>query len=126
MYWYTKSGMRGTGGTDISNVPNLATADISENPNVFGRGDSAGNTYAVTLRSIAPKDATDFSWVTDTDYVFKAIEKYKENTRKNILNALIVVLPKDSEEFKTYTNSPVGAHHHTFIWETVQKELFYH
>ena len=65
--------------------------------------ENSAHTYAVTLRSIAPKDATDFSWVTDTDYVFKAIEKYKDNTRKNILNALIVVLPKDSEEFKTYT-----------------------
>eukprot|EP01047_Picozoa_sp_COSAG01_P021293 COSAG01_NODE_1232_length_11111_cov_24.710770_8_plen_65_part_00 len=55
----------------------------------------------MTLRSIAPKDAADFSWVTDTDYVFKAIEKYKENTRKNVLNALFVVLPKDSAAFKT-------------------------
>ena len=30
--------------TLISDVPNLATADISENPNVSGRGDSAGST----------------------------------------------------------------------------------
>ena len=33
------------------------------------------------LEPVAPENATDFSWVTDTDYVLKAIEKYKDNTR---------------------------------------------
>ena len=61
-------------------------------------------TYALSLKSLAPLGSTDFGWVKDVDYVLEAIKKFKDTTRKNCLNAVIVVLEKDSEAFKRYTS----------------------
>ena len=60
-------------------------------------------TYARSLRVMAPPGATDFEWVKDVDYVLKQLETYKDTTKKNNLNAVIVVTDKDSEAFHVYT-----------------------
>jgi len=49
------------------------------------------HTYAVSLKSIEPAGSENAKWIEDTKYVLKQLEKYKETTRKNTLNALIVV-----------------------------------
>ena len=49
------------------------------------------HTYAVSLKSIEPDGSENAKWIEDTKYVLKQLEKYKETTRKNTLNALIVV-----------------------------------
>ena len=49
------------------------------------------HTYAVSLKSIEPEGSENAKWIEDTKYVLKQLEKYKETTRKNTLNALIVV-----------------------------------
>ena len=64
---------------------------------------NSAKTYAVSLRTIAPQDSTDFGWLADVDYVFKQLERYKDTTRKNTLNAVIVVTPKDTDEWKRYS-----------------------
>ena len=51
----------------------------------------SAHTYAVSLKSIEPEGAEHAKWIEDTKYVLKQLEKYKETTRKNTLNALIVV-----------------------------------
>ena len=51
----------------------------------------SAHTYAVSLKSIEPKDAENSKWIEDTKHVLKQLEKYKETTRKNTLSALIVV-----------------------------------
>ena len=65
--------------------------------------DNSARTYALSLKSLAPPGATDFAWVSDVDYVLGAIEKFKDTTRKNCLNAVIVVLEKGSDAFTKYT-----------------------
>ena len=49
------------------------------------------HTYAVSLKLIEPENSENAKWIEDTKYVLKQLEKYKETTRKNTLNALIVV-----------------------------------
>ena len=49
------------------------------------------HTYAVSLKSIEPEGSENAKWIEDTKHVLKQLEKYKETTRKNTLNALIVV-----------------------------------
>jgi len=51
----------------------------------------SAHTYAVSLKSIEPEGSDHAKWIEDTKYVLKQLEKYKETTRKNTLNALIVV-----------------------------------
>ena len=60
-------------------------------------------TYARSLKVMAPEGTQDFEWVKDVDYVLKRLESYKDTTKKNNLNAVIVVLDKESEAFKRYT-----------------------
>ena len=48
--------------------------------------------YATSLRLLAPADAEDLSFLKDTDAVIAKLEKYKTTTRRNYLNAVIVVL----------------------------------
>ena len=67
---------------------------------------NSAKTYAVSLNSLSPKDATNFGWLDDVDYVLSQLEKYKDTTRKNVLNAVIVVSEKDGEPFKRYTTVP--------------------
>ena len=55
------------------------------------------HTYAVSLKSIEPAGAENSKWIEDTKHVLKQLEKYKETTRKNTLNALIVVLPSQGK-----------------------------
>jgi hypothetical protein len=57
----------------------------------------SAHTYAVSLKSIEPEGAEHAKWIEDTKYVLKQLEKYKETTRKNTLNALIVVLPSQGK-----------------------------
>ena len=64
---------------------------------------NSAKTYAVSLKSLSPKDSTNFAWLDDVDYVLSQLEKYKDTTRKNVLNAVIVVSEKDGEPFKRYT-----------------------
>ena len=64
---------------------------------------NSAKTYAVSLKSLSPKDSTNFGWLDDVDYVLSQLEKYKDTTRKNVLNAVIVVSEKDGEPFKRYT-----------------------
>lgn len=54
--------------------------------------DTSVQAYAVSLKSIAPPEATDLEFLKDTDDVMSRLEKYKPNTQKNYLNAAIVVL----------------------------------
>ena len=55
------------------------------------------HTYAVSLKSIEPEGSENSKWIEDTKHVLKQLEKYKETTRKNTLNALIVVLPSQGK-----------------------------
>lgn len=66
---------------------------------------NSAKTYAISLNSIAPVGATDPSWIYDVDTVLQQLEKYKETTRKNVLNALIVVVDTENnkEVFDKYT-----------------------
>ena len=54
--------------------------------------DTSVHSYAVSLKSIAPPEANDLEFLKDTSVVLTRLEKYKPNTRKNYLNAAIVVL----------------------------------
>ena len=54
--------------------------------------------YALSLKSIVSPDATDFSELYDHETVLGKLEHYKDTTRKNILNAAVVVLKNDESE----------------------------
>ena len=82
------------------NVEDYQTIVSKNRPNLKA---NSARTYAVTLKSLAPTDAADISWTLDTKYVLKTIEKYKDTTRKNCLNAVIVVIDPESDEFMVYT-----------------------
>jgi len=60
--------------------------------------DTSVQSYAVSLKSIAPPGATDLEFLKDTDVVMDRLEKYKPNTRKNYLNAAIVVLKGSKDD----------------------------
>lgn len=64
---------------------------------------NSARTYALSLKTLAPEGATNFDWITDVEYVLSKLEKYKDTTRKNVLNAVIVVSDKDKEPFQKYT-----------------------
>ena len=51
----------------------------------------SARTYAMSLKAIEPPDATSTGWVNSPEYTLPQLERYKPNTRKNTLNALIVV-----------------------------------
>ena len=64
---------------------------------------NSAKTYAISLNTIAPQKSTTMEWMNDTDYILKSLERYKDTTKKNTLNALIVVVEKDGDAFKAYT-----------------------
>lgn len=61
-------------------------------------------TYTVFLRSISPDGATTFDWLYDTEFVLKRLQKYKDNTKKTILNAVIIAIDKNSSAHQVYTD----------------------
>ena len=65
---------------------------------------NSAKTYAVSLKTLAPSGATSHTWMLDIPYVLAGLERYKETTRKNTLNALLVVIEKDSEAFRVFTD----------------------
>ena len=66
---------------------------------------NSAKTYAISIKSLAPPEATSKAWMMDSEYVLKGLERYKPTTRKNTLNALIVVIDGDSEAFRVYTEA---------------------
>ena len=64
---------------------------------------NSARTYAVSLNTIAPPDSTSAGWVSDVLYVLKQLDRYKDTTKKNTLNAVIVLVEPDSDAFKRYT-----------------------
>ena len=66
--------------------------------------DNSVNAYALSLKSIAPPDNKDMDYLYDTEAILQRLEKYKPNTRKNHLNAAVVVLQGiDTEKAKKVT-----------------------
>jgi hypothetical protein len=57
---------------------------------------NSARTYAVSLNTIAPPDSTNANWVSDVPYVLKQLDRYKDTTKKNTLNAVIVLVEADS------------------------------
>ena len=67
--------------------------------------DTSVRAYALSLKAIVPPDAEDFSDLYQVSAVLSKLENYKDTTRKNILNAAVVVLKNDDqgqEAFKVY------------------------
>jgi hypothetical protein len=64
---------------------------------------NSARTYAVSLNTIAPPDSTNANWVSDVPYVLKQLDRYKDTTKKNTLNAVIVLVEADSIAIKRYT-----------------------
>jgi hypothetical protein len=64
---------------------------------------NSARTYAVSLNTIAPPDSTSADWVSDVPYVLKQLDRYKDTTKKNTLNAVIVLVEADSIAIKRYT-----------------------
>ena len=48
--------------------------------------------YARSLRLLAPVDATSLDFLRDTETIIEKLDKYKNTTKRNYLNAVIVVL----------------------------------
>ena len=66
--------------------------------------DNSVTAYALSLKSMAPSDNKDMDYLYDTEDIFQRLEKYKPNTRKNHLNAAVVVLQGiDTEKAKKTT-----------------------
>ena len=53
---------------------------------------NSAKTYATSLKLLAPDGATDFSYLFEVEPILLKLEKYKSTTRRNYLNAIIVVL----------------------------------
>ena len=67
--------------------------------------DTSVRAYALSLKAIVPPVAEDFSDLYQVSAVLSKLENYKDTTRKNILNAAVVVLKNDDqgqEAFKVY------------------------
>jgi len=66
--------------------------------------DNSVTAYALSLKSMAPSENKDMDYLYDTEDIFQRLEKYKPNTRKNHLNAAVVVLQGiDTEKAKKTT-----------------------
>eukprot|EP01043_Picozoa_sp_COSAG02_P025817 COSAG02_NODE_1464_length_12487_cov_122.573297_6_plen_307_part_00 len=70
------------------NLTEIESAVRQRKPNIK---DNSVKAYALSLKAVVPEGATNFGFLQDPTAVMKSIEKYKENTRKNILNAVIVI-----------------------------------
>ena len=53
---------------------------------------NSAKAYATSLKLLAPDGATDFSYLFEVEPILLKLEKYKPTTRRNYLNAIIVVL----------------------------------
>eukprot|EP01045_Picozoa_sp_COSAG04_P007188 COSAG04_NODE_370_length_15729_cov_5.743506_1_plen_223_part_10 len=53
---------------------------------------NSAKAYATSLRLLAPPDPTDLGFLKDTEAIIAKLSKYKTTTRRNYLNAVIVVL----------------------------------
>ena len=54
--------------------------------------ENSAKAYATSLKLLAPEGSTNLDFLLDTEAVLGKIEKYKHTTRRNYLNAVIVVL----------------------------------
>ena len=70
----------------------LETQVRNARPNIK---DTSVRAYALSLKSIVSPDATDFSELYDHETVLGKLKHYKDTTRKNILNAAVVVSKND-------------------------------
>jgi hypothetical protein len=61
------------------------------------------NAYATSLRVLAPDDATSLDFLLDSSKIIAQIEKFKHTTRRNYLNAVIVVLKGDEGQAENDT-----------------------
>ena len=62
--------------------------------------DTSVSAYATSLKTLAPEggeNIQDLSFLKDTKQVLSKLEKYKPNTRKNHLNAAVVVLQESTD-----------------------------
>ena len=53
---------------------------------------NSAKAYATSLKLLAPADATDFSYLFAVEPILRKLEKHRISTRRNYLNAIIVVL----------------------------------
>ena len=66
------------------------TAQVKEaRPNIKANSAAA---YATSLRLLAPDGTTSLDFLKDTEQIIGKLEKYKHTTRRNYLNAVIVVM----------------------------------
>ena len=64
--------------------------------------DTSVAAYAMSLKTLAPPGADSLEFLKDTEAVLSRLDGYKPNTRKNHLNAAVVVLQNsDDPEFKS-------------------------
>ena len=79
------------------------TTQVKEaRPNIKANSAAA---YATSLRLLAPDGATSLDFLQDTDKIISKLEKYKHTTRRNYLNAVIVVMrgmEGSAEQLKKY------------------------
>jgi len=59
---------------------------------------NSAKAYATSLRLIAPENATSLDFLRETDQMLAKLEKFKHTTRRNYLNAIIVVLKGGDSE----------------------------
>ena len=67
--------------------------------------ENSAKAYATSLKLLAPPEATSLDFLLDPDPILQKLEKYKHTTRRNYLNAVIVVLQgteKAAEALKEY------------------------
>lgn len=68
---------------DFTDLVTKARPNIKEN---------SAKAYATSLRLLAPEKASTLAFLLETEAVIAKLEKYKNTTRRNYLNAVIVVL----------------------------------
>ena len=68
---------------------NFTQLVLTARPNIKPNSAKA---YATSLKLLAPDGATDFSFLFEVEPILLKLEKYKSATRRNYLNAIIVVL----------------------------------
>ena len=68
---------------------NFTQLVLTARPNIKPNSAKA---YATSLKLLAPDGATDFSYLFEVEPILLKLEKYKPTTRRNYLNAIIVVL----------------------------------
>ena len=76
--------------------------------------ENSAQAYARSLKLLAPEDATSLDFLRDTDAIIQKLDKYKNSTKRNYLNAVIVILkgvPEAEPALKEYEKLRVREHY---------------